>query len=91
MKEHKVKKSFTLDATIEDMLKDLQGRLIITTKESWGLATVINLMSAIGLVMTGKLGKDDIQRVKSILESQKQLDSKTVSENVEKISKNFTK
>ncbi|MBI5145911.1 MAG: hypothetical protein HZA84_01685 [Thaumarchaeota archaeon] len=91
MKEHKVKKSFTLDALIEDMLKDLQGRLIITTKESWGLATVINLMNAIGLVMTGKLGKDDIQRVKSILESQKQLDSKTMSENVEKISKNFTK
>ena len=91
MKEHKVKKSFTLDALIEDMLKDLQGRLIITTKESWGLATVINLMTAIGLVMTSKLGKDDIQRVKSILENQKPLDSKTISENIEKISKNFTK
>ena len=87
---HKTKRSITINTVLEEKLREIQSQLIGSTKTSWSLSTTINVVIISGLLALDKLNKEDFNKIKYFIESNKiPIDNKTIRDYVIRLTKDL--
>lgn len=61
----------TLDDHIEGWLREIQGTLIVDTKQDWSFTTIVNMVLLVGFLGVEKLGEKQWAIINSFLEQEK--------------------
>ena len=84
----KRKRSITINTILEEKLREIQSQLIGSTKTSWSLSMIVNVLIISGLLALDKLSKEDLHKIKYFIESDKiTFNHKPVRDFVEQIIK----
>ena len=86
--DHKKKRSITINAVLEEKLREIQSQLISNTKTNWSLSGTINVLIITGLLASDKLSREDFYKIKYFIESGKvTLDNKAIRDYLTRIIK----
>ena len=61
---HKKKRSITINAILEEKLREIQSQLISNSKTSWSLSGTLNVLIMTGLLALDKLNREDFYKIK---------------------------
>ncbi|OLD33620.1 MAG: hypothetical protein AUI61_00265 [Thaumarchaeota archaeon 13_1_40CM_2_39_13_2] len=85
---HKRKRSITINTILEEKLREIQSQLIGSTKTSWSLSMIVNVLITSGLLALDKLSREDFHKIKYFIESDKvAFDNKAIRDYVVQIIK----
>ncbi|TLX93487.1 MAG: hypothetical protein E6K93_02085 [Thaumarchaeota archaeon] len=84
----KRKRSITINTILEEKLREIQSQLIGSTKTSWSLSMIVNVLITSGLLALDKLSREDFRIIKHFIESNKvTFDNKAIRDCVVQIIK----
>src|SRR5947208_11561120 len=84
----KRKRSITINTVLEEKLREIQSQLIGSTKTSWSLSMIVNVLITSGLLALDKLSREDFRIIKHFIESNKvTFDNKAIRDCVVQIIK----
>ena len=84
----KRKRSITINTVLEEKLREIQSQLIGSTKTSWSLSMIVNVLITSGLLALDKLSREDFHIIKHFIESDKvTFDNKAIRDYVVQIIK----